>query len=254
MLDEITKSIRAELYDRSVSPLMGSFIISWLLWNYKFVLLFFSELAIDEKFKSFDKLYSGYETEKILFWLIFPSITTIIYLYAYPILAKPVFEYSRKRQKELKEIKTKIEDETPLTIEESRDLRNRFSELEDEYLKEIERKNREIDRLKSQIEETQKPTEPKINELQKDNPQEKTNNNASEHKGKLSKQEVAVLKHLGTSYSGRDAILSEFENRLEAMHTINQLHKRGYLKYSSPNLYSTEKGIAYLVENGLHKD
>jgi hypothetical protein len=45
MFDDAIKSIRAELYERVASPLLGSFIVSWLIWNYRLILLIF----FDEK-------------------------------------------------------------------------------------------------------------------------------------------------------------------------------------------------------------
>ena len=38
MLEEISKSIRADLYERASSPLLGAFLTSWLIWNWKTML------------------------------------------------------------------------------------------------------------------------------------------------------------------------------------------------------------------------
>lgn len=45
MFDELKKSISAILYERTTSPLFGSFILSWTVWNWKifYITLFISE-------------------------------------------------------------------------------------------------------------------------------------------------------------------------------------------------------------------
>lgn len=156
-IDEIVNSIKAELYDRAVSPLMGSFLISWSICNHKFLMVIFAKLDVADKFKIIEQqLYSSvFQAEfnnVALMLFVYPLVASLLYIYLYPLAAKPAFKYARNRQKELKEIKTKIEDETPLTLEESKAIRTQFSQLEDEYLKEIERKNREIERKNNEIE------------------------------------------------------------------------------------------------------
>ena len=50
MLDDLSKSIKASLYERATSPLFGAFVISWLAWNYRFVLTVISSMSAKEKF------------------------------------------------------------------------------------------------------------------------------------------------------------------------------------------------------------
>lgn len=50
MFEDTVKSIKAYLYDKTVSPLCGAFIVSWLLWNHRFVLAIIFGDGIQEKF------------------------------------------------------------------------------------------------------------------------------------------------------------------------------------------------------------
>ena len=255
IIDEITNSIKAELYDRSVSPLMGSFIISWLIWNHEFLLIIFSELKIDKKLSYTSNYFQLNDYGLYSLWL--PLLTSLIYLFAYPIAAKPVFKYARKRQQELKQIKTQIEDETPLTIEESRALRSKFSELEDEYLKEIERKNRENERLKEEL---------KIlddgNEIDKKSEKANVINIAQADEKILSKaveKVLLIIAHSEAALRAEDIINIYNGSTIEAEHAIDTLTYENYIfSEFSPRFHTdvyklARKGRAYIVDNNLHK-
>ena len=117
MFDEILKSIKAHLYERSVSPLMGSFIVAWGVWNYKFFLVILSGMPVVDKFEMIEKTLFPTYMQMLLQGTLYPFLTAMVYLFIYPYPAKKVFEFSRNRQKEISDIKRKIEDETLLTPE-----------------------------------------------------------------------------------------------------------------------------------------
>lgn len=162
-MDDLLKTLKAHLYERVSSPLLFSFIVSWMVWNYKFVLILVSSMSATDKFLAIDLLdlhfASGYEW---LYWPIFgliaPLTSALAYIYLYPLPAAKVYRYVREKQRELKEIQTKIDDETPMTREESRELQSAIRkvarELEDvqaERLKLVEGHRREIDDLERQL-------------------------------------------------------------------------------------------------------
>ena len=134
-MENILQSIKAHLYDRTTSPLSGAFLISWGIWNYKFIVVLFSSLSVDEKFEYISSVLYVTWLDYSLTGVVFPLITTVFLLFVYPYPSKLVYEFWRNRQKELKEIKQKIEDETPLTIEETREVRRLSLQLEIEYEK-----------------------------------------------------------------------------------------------------------------------
>lgn len=152
-MNDLITSIKADLYERAASPLFGMFSISWALWNYKLIMVIFSSMEIKAKLEFISQDLYPELVASILQAGIYPAITTAVFIFIYPYPAKYVYEHTRNRQKELKEIKQKIEDETPLTIEESREIRRELIKLELEYDKELERRKDENDRLKEVIEE-----------------------------------------------------------------------------------------------------
>ncbi len=144
MIDDISKSIKASLYDRVTSPLFGAFAISFLFWNYKTVLILFSSMSALEKIDYIENtIYKGYWA-LTLNGGVFPLLSAILFIFIYPKPAELIYEYWNKRQRDLKIIRQKIEDETPITIEEGRVLRRNFTLLEKKYDGEIQHKSQEI--------------------------------------------------------------------------------------------------------------
>lgn len=159
MIKDIATAIKANLYDRATSPLFVTFAISWVLWNYRLIITLFSSMPVKEKFTYIDAILyaSPYATFGIGFC--FPLLTAGVFIFAYPYPAKYVFEFWRNRQKELKEVKQKIEDETPLTIEESKQLRRQLFDIQGKHDMQQRQLSDEIDYLKQKLEESQKDTQ-----------------------------------------------------------------------------------------------
>lgn len=151
MLDDIAKTVRAQLYERVSSPLSGVFLLSWSLWNYEFFIVIFSGMVTTEKINYIH--YSLYFDlwPSIAKGIVFPFITTVILIFIYPIPARYVYEHTRKQQRKLKEIRHKIDDETPLTREEARDIRRSSLDQSLQYEREIAKQVAEIARLKQEL-------------------------------------------------------------------------------------------------------
>lgn len=157
MFEEIIKSSRTSLSERLASPLMGSFVISWCIWNYKFLVILFSLASVTKTFELIDSVAFPDTSTLLLRGAIFPALTAAIYIFLYPYPAKFVFEFTRNRQKEINDIRRRIEDETPLTLEESRKIRSELHRREKEHVEEIDRKDEEIGRLKAEIASLRSP-------------------------------------------------------------------------------------------------
>lgn len=150
MLDDIQNSIKAKLYDFTYTPFMSSVVISWVILNHKYLLIYFADFDLDKKLpllKNYDFAFHccGYYLPCASnFW--FPIIFGLFYVYGYPRISKEFYEYTLKRTKELKGIKQSIEDETPMTLSEAREIRKLASILEEEkdrVLKNLGKKDEE---------------------------------------------------------------------------------------------------------------
>jgi len=167
-MQDIFTSIKAYLYERATSPLIGALIVGWSVWNYRFFVVMLSSGLPNpqDKFEAIDLLFGQYtfsigETSflisgKIIDGALIPTVIALIYLYAYPLLAKPVYEHSLKKQKELRAIKQAQEDQRLLSIEESRELYRRLAQMQSKHQDEVDFLNNQISALNQHIENPEK--------------------------------------------------------------------------------------------------
>ena len=148
MSEEITKSIKATLYERVGNPLLSSFCIAWAIWNYRFLMLIMSNLNVSEKFSAIDQLYHWWSwnlydfnvsiSKSFIITFLGPLVSSIAYIWILPIPTIFFYEIWYKNQITLLRIKQKIEDETPITQAEARKLRALNYELENYYENKIQ--------------------------------------------------------------------------------------------------------------------
>lgn len=257
VLDDLTKTVKAQLYERASSPLLASFALAWIAWNYRFIIVLISSMAAHEKFQYIDNhLYQGY-WEIALRGALYPLITSLLLIFVYPIPAKYVYEYWRKRHRELKEIQQRIDDETPLTKEDAREIRREAMKATSEYELELERRNSEVVRLKDLINDlerrlidatsTPSPVEPKP----QDQPDPAINPNQIDMLKRVAESATPLLEKTLISSMGSDRVLAEYN--------LGELEKRGLVSksYSGARrdslIKATHSGRTYLVSL-LHDD
>ena len=67
MINELKKSINAALYERAVSPLYGTFLITWSLWNWKIIYLTFFVSENKLEINKIDYIVANYYSPEIAF-------------------------------------------------------------------------------------------------------------------------------------------------------------------------------------------
>lgn len=244
MFSDIVKTVKVQLYERVSSPLIGAFVISWCLWNYKFLLVLIDKSKIENKLLIIDYVIYPTWYTYVNLNLLGPLVTALFMIYLYPIPARKVFEYSRKQQVELKKIQQKIEDDTPMTLEEGRAIRQEALKLEIEFHSQLKKKDEEISDLKnivvklneanskSQISatdvgekipedvntivkentstETVTPKDNSIINSTKDNSNEKPDTNDSTIIEPINNNEVSSVENENLGPSSRELFLGEF--------------------------------------------
>lgn len=148
-MEEIKKSISAILYERTTSPLFGTFIFSWLLWNWKIPYLSFFVSENKLQLNKVDYIVTNYND--IHYLLTFPLVSTLILLTIIPFLSNGAYWLSINFENWKLKHKNLIESKQLLTVEQSIELREQILKQEERFSKLVQDKNLEIETLKKQI-------------------------------------------------------------------------------------------------------
>jgi len=156
-MEEILRSIRAFLYERSVSPLAGAFVLAWLVLNYRILFILFSGDHYGDNFAAIDEFFyidAREESDwlnrwlgRLWFGLVSPALLAIGYIFIYPFLAAPVYQFTLSRRQKLRKIKQEAENQRLLSIEESRELYKRLSQLQQIYDSDTDQSAKQISSL-----------------------------------------------------------------------------------------------------------
>ncbi|OAE92003.1 hypothetical protein [Flavobacterium psychrophilum] len=164
-MEEIKKSISAILYERTTSPLFGTLIFSWLLWNWKIPYLSFFVSEDKLNINKIDYIIANYNNSDYL--ITYPLISTFILLTIIPFLSNGAYWLSINFENWKSKHKNLIESKQLLTVEQSIELREQILKQEERFSKLVQDKNLEIQSLKKQIDIEK--TVPKLDETT-DNP------------------------------------------------------------------------------------
>lgn len=258
MFKDLLDSLKAQLYERAVSPLLGSFVLSWLLWNYKLVLVVLSEESVLEKFRIIDEVLYYDWKQTFCITLGFPLITAIFYIFIYPYPAKWVFKFTRKRQVEINQTRKEIEGNVLLSVDESREIRSRIFKLEDAHQEALNRKSEEIERLKAELHDK--------NHEDTDGLKEGPDLETQKSEGitttlDLDKEQVNMLVMIAdgrSSCTREELVRKSGSSKIKAEYDLDRLEERGLIKYDYDMRYQesmyviTKKGRSFLVDKNLH--
>ncbi len=133
MINNLSNTVKAELYGRISSPLFASFLMSFMVWNFQAILVLFSSLPVFTKIHHLEYEIYTHLFDSIILLVFAPLMSALLFIFVYPIPAKIVYEHTRKEQQKLKKIRVKIEDETPLSEEESRKIKQDMIDMDNKY-------------------------------------------------------------------------------------------------------------------------
>lgn len=130
MIKDVTNSIKATLYQRVSSPLYGTYIFSWVLYNWEKTLkLAFSSKDFDERLLMFKESFGTVETGVDYWSFLFPIVLTVFILFFQPVIQKIIFVYNEKNKHEGLNARDKFDNERRLTIEESMVIKGELTKL-----------------------------------------------------------------------------------------------------------------------------
>ncbi|MCH7422637.1 hypothetical protein [Shewanella sp. MM_2022_3] len=167
MIENLTSQMKATLYKRASSPLFSSFCISWLICNYRILILFFSSL--EPRYKIYEiELLTGKEGA---FWSLYliPAFVAVFYATLFPHLENGIYKIWLSGNRKLINSKAESDGETKLSQEQVNNLKAELYSYKQSYLDLLDSNNSEIKELKeklsSQVEDSKKTLTEKEVEL-----------------------------------------------------------------------------------------
>jgi len=266
MIEELWKSIRANLYVRTSSPLSGAFIVAWLIWNYKAVFVLFSSMPILDKFSFIETIHFTDWTIAAGQGFVYPLLSACAVILLYPIPARWVYQYTKIHQNKMKKIRQEIEDDAPMTLAESRELKQNLFRLKLEFLAEISKANDEIsmkdsliNKLQSELGENakSKPIETMTNSELEDIIQGSDDHEDADGIGPDELKALQVIVEMGGDVDEETVFRKTPFHHVQAQYNVELLAERGFVerRYDQGDdeykvrLTTAGKGAA--VENGL---
>lgn len=144
-MGDLRKSLNSILSERATSPLYGTLIISWIIWNWKIIYL---TLFVSEKKIETDKIsYIKEHFSDIHHLLTYPIISSAVLICIIPFISNGAYWLSLKFNKWKIDQKQKIEMKQLLTLEQSIELREEIINQAERFDKLLADKNLEIKQL-----------------------------------------------------------------------------------------------------------
>lgn len=164
MVNDIWTSVKAYLYDRTSSPLLGALVTGWVAWNFKILMLFFSKADYAVKVWEIDYFYSQtffvfrpYGLEHWLFSnyifcvFIMPVTTAAFYIYVFPWFSHKVFNHSYQKQIDLNNKKKEMQGSELIDVDEKAEILGMYEQAKLETRELVVKHRQEMERIENQL-------------------------------------------------------------------------------------------------------
>lgn len=129
IMETLKEELKTTAASRLNSPLIGAYLVSWLLWNHRMILTLLSGLPLDQRFHYIDEvLYPTVQTFTF-YHLIGPALSTAFYIFLMPWPTEWVYRWNLYRKHRLRQAELRAEGHRLLTEEESVELQKKIGEL-----------------------------------------------------------------------------------------------------------------------------
>lgn len=143
-MKEIFDFLKNHLEERISNPFSSSFIISWLLWNYKFIVILFSKNTVTQTFLLIETEYPSINIYFLKF-IVLPSLSAAFFIFLYPIASRWIYKYHLEQLNKINHIKIEIKGQRIITAATAQSMKQRYKE-------EISLLNRQVSDLIEEIE------------------------------------------------------------------------------------------------------
>jgi|GEM_PF-3039794 len=150
MLSDYKKSLTSILEDRISSPFYGSFLFSWMIWNWKiiYLTLFVSQTSI-APYTKIEYIEKQYLNAPHL--IIYPFLSAIFLILAMPYFSNLLFRVHLYYENDCRQRKEKYDSQKRLTIEQTAQIRTEMAEQASHYEGILKRSKEELKIEKEQI-------------------------------------------------------------------------------------------------------
>lgn len=266
-MEDMWNSVKAYLYERASNPFGVTFVVSWLVWNFRVVMIVLSDDELHSKFHYLDSYFSlphpimaeysissgGYFVNS----LIAPLVITLLYVFASPLLSYPVYKFSLWYQTKMLNLKKQSDGLVMLTEKEARDLRVKMAGLKRKYENELDEANKLNDALNEKLSELgYQPSESEENDSE-GSEQTVVPEQAEPATENLSEVQEAILRFFSTNdveSANRTSVLRglDYSNLIvsQALHEL----KSGqyiYLSADQDRIRLKPRGREYIINKGL---
>lgn len=150
---DLLAGMRNLLAERLVSPLLPTFIASWLIVNYRVLLTIISDENLEAKFSIIDTVLFPSWTCLLAKGFLIPLVISLGYIFLYPIPSKWVYGYALNNQRKLREKRQEVEKARVYTVEESQKLMTYYYDRESRIQEQLSQRMQDIEQLRAKIAE-----------------------------------------------------------------------------------------------------
>lgn len=205
------ESFTSHVRDRVFSPLSFAFIVSWLVWNYKFILVFFSDMKPYVKFSYISGQVYPDVLSAFLIGFAVPLATSLVYVGLYPFVTYGVMIVTNWHSNRIERLRITNEGEAIMSVESAKAFRREQSDRIKNIENELDESIEHVRRLKGEV----KKSDEKIVELMQD----------KSDAGMLAQEEIkslsAELQARGAENIAINSALSETRSQLERLSAIH---------------------------------
>lgn len=153
-LGDLKKSITDIIFERTTSPLYGTLILSWLVWNWK--ILYLTLFISQDKINITKIEYIENNCNDINYLLWYPLASTIVFICIVPLFSNGAFWINAIYTKWRVNKKNQVDGGVLLTTEQSVKLRMKLAEQEKTFYNSLSEKENEISDLNTVIDQMRK--------------------------------------------------------------------------------------------------
>ena len=143
----VSKEFFKVIKERTGNPLVRTYIFTFLIWNYKFFFLLFSDIPILDRFQELKNLvsssglvssilisfgFSSYPILHVIEFYFWPLVLTCLYIFYLPFFSKKVYKKWQSDQNEMKRAKATLAEVNRISLEESIEIRTEIASLQEE--------------------------------------------------------------------------------------------------------------------------